>query len=54
MPDPKEIWLQPWCDECERTSGEPGRLWCDEDVWGRCEAIDCDKPSVLFMPAGDG
>lgn len=46
MPDPSEIWLQPWCDRCERNSGEQGRLWCQDDVWGRCD--ECGASAVKY------
>ena len=55
MDDPKEIWLQPWCDECERTGihdsvgPSEGRQWCQDDVWGKCDAIDCDQKSVRYV-----
>lgn len=49
MPDPKEIWLQPWCDGCQRHSGNQGRLWCEDDVWGKCD--ECGAPSVKYRLA---
>lgn len=44
------IWLQPWCEGCEKhcNSGE-GRLWCQDDVWGQCE--ECDRKSVKYIIA---
>lgn len=29
----KIIWLQPGCGECKGDD----RLWCQDDVWGKCE-----------------
>jgi hypothetical protein len=49
------IWLQPWCDKCERedTVGS-GRLWCQDDVWDECNL--CERKSVKYviapLPAG--
>ena len=45
---PNTIWLQPWCEDCEKSSYSPenGRLWCQDDVWGKCE--DCDRKSVRY------
>ena len=54
MPDPKEIWLQPWCDECENAYNTEGRQWCKDNVWGECDAIDCGEKSVRYVLAGDG
>jgi hypothetical protein len=46
----KVIWLQPWCDGCEKhcNSGE-GRLWCQDDVWGQCD--ECDRKPVKYIIA---
>ncbi len=48
MPDPRTIYLQPWCDECERLSrgGDDGRTWCDHDAWGKCS--DCGAKAVRY------
>lgn len=45
----KTIWLQPWCDGCEKhcNSGE-GRMWCQDDVWGQCEADGCEQKAVKY------
>jgi len=53
MDNPKEIWLQPWCAECDRNSRQPdtGRLWCQDDVWTKCE--NCDRRSVRYVLAED-
>lgn len=36
---PLEIWLQPWCDECDRRAHdiESGRTWCQDPVYDACE-----------------
>jgi hypothetical protein len=33
------IWLQPWCDNCDRNvvNGGEGRMWCQDKVWDDCE-----------------
>ncbi len=48
------IWLQPWCDGCEKHSSGEGRQWCQDDAWGQCE--ECDQKSeryVLAHPDGE-
>ena len=46
------IWLQPWCEGCERHSAyNEGRLWCQDDVWGKCD--ECDEKSVKYVLALD-
>lgn len=59
MSDPGVIWLQPWCDGCEKHAypGE-GRLWCTNDEWGECPADECQQKPVKYvradlMEAGD-
>lgn len=42
------IWLQPWCNDCAIKSGED-RLWCQDDVWGKCEF--CDAKPVKYVLA---
>ena len=50
MTDPEVIWLQPWCGDCEHNDvSETGRLWCRDDVWGKCD--QCDRPSVKYVLA---
>ena len=44
--DPKVIWLQPWCEGCQRHSGYEGRNWCDHDVWGKCD--ECGRKAVRY------
>lgn len=41
------IWLQPWCDGCEKHCGYEGRNWCQDDVWGKCD--ECGNKSVRFI-----
>lgn len=50
MDDPKEIWLQPWCDECASEPHGDGRLWCQDDAWGKCED-GCGAPAVKYVLA---
>jgi hypothetical protein len=46
----KEIWLQPWCDECDRTQFD--RMWCQNNVWDKCD--DCGREPVKFVLAESG
>lgn len=46
MMEHKEIWLQPWCDEC--ASWADGRQWCEDEL-DECE--DCGKPPVKYVIA---
>jgi predicted nucleic acid-binding Zn ribbon protein len=44
------IYLQPWCDECERCQERyEGRMWCQDDAWGECP--DCDRKAVKYVLA---
>jgi hypothetical protein len=44
------IYLQPWCDKCERASGNgDGRMWFQNDAWGKCD--DCDRKFVKYILA---
>lgn len=47
----KIIWLQPWCDGCERhaNSIDNGRTWCQDDVYGPCE--ECKAEPVKYIAA---
>ena len=48
----KEIWLQPWCEGCEKEASGgwgDGRQWCEDDVWGTCEG--CESKSVRYVLA---
>lgn len=45
----KEIWLQPWCSECEMVAaknGTDGRLWCQDNPWDDCE---CGARPVKYV-----
>ena len=48
--DPSEIYLQPWCDKCERDPGD-GRMWAPDDPWIEC---DCGRKSVRYVMAKPG
>ena len=50
MSEPKAIWLQPWCVNCDNHIGE-GRQWREDDVWGKCE--DCGKMPVKYVLADE-
>lgn len=46
------IWLQPWCDGCEKMScAGDGRMWCQDEVFGNCE--ECGRPPVKYALAGE-
>ena len=46
------IWLQPWCDGCEKHDYScDGRLWCQTDEWGHCD--ECGRASVKYVLAAD-
>lgn len=49
---PTTIWLQPWCEGCEKHcySGE-GRMWCEDNVFDACE--ECGNEPVKYTIALD-
>ena len=52
MNEHKEIWLQPWCEGCDKdanTGWNGGRQWCEDDVWDTCEG--CEQKSVRYVLA---
>lgn len=50
MADPKDIWLQPWCKNCESFRHfDDGRQWCEHDVWVKCD--ECGAPSIKYRLA---
>lgn len=51
MKEHYEIWLQPWCSDCERNPGD-GRMWAPDDPWTKCE--DCDRGAVRYVLAKPG
>ena len=55
MADHKEIWLQPWCDDCESKSDgnrpDLGRLWAVDDPWTKCD--ECERPAVRYVLEAD-
>jgi hypothetical protein len=46
----KTIWLQPWCDGCQKHAGE-SRQWCEDDAWGQCE--ECPAMAIKYVLAPD-
>jgi hypothetical protein len=43
----KEIWLQPWCDNCAMTED---RTWCQDNVWeDGCDG--CERKAVRYVLA---
>jgi len=49
--DPKTIWLQPWCGQCDLHVYE-GREWCEDGgVFDKCEG--CGKQPVKYIIAPD-
>ena len=51
--NPKTIWLQPWCYDCEGDGKQfdTGRLWAGNDVWGAC--ADCGREAVEYVIGKD-
>ena len=49
--NPKTIWLQPWCYDCEGIGKQfdTGRLWAEDDPWGKCD--DCGRKAVKYIIA---
>jgi hypothetical protein len=43
------IWLQPWCDKCERSAED--RTWCRDDVYLQCD--ECGAMPVKYVLASD-
>ncbi len=52
MTEHQTIWLQPWCEQCERAahSVESGRTWCQDPVYDQC---DCGAMPVKYVIAPD-
>ena len=46
------IWLQAWCDSCERHVYE-GRQWCQDNVWDKCDGEGCKQMPVKYIIAPD-
>jgi hypothetical protein len=44
---PRVIWLQPWCEKCDKLPTDTGRLWCRDDVWGKCE--ECGRKAIRYV-----
>ena len=46
--NPRVVWLQPWCQECETMRQySDGRLWCENsNPWPPCE--ECGKRAVKY------
>lgn len=50
MTDHAKIWLQPWCEGCERHSySGDGRQWCQDDAWDKCD--ECGQLSAMYIRA---
>lgn len=45
MDQPKRIYLQPWCEGCEKHNWE-GRQWCEDDPWGPCD--ECGAQATVY------
>lgn len=43
-----EIWLQPWCANCENTALDEGRMWAQDCPWDDCE---CGAKPVRYVIA---
>ena len=48
MSEHQTIWLQPWCDECQRRGVD--RTWCQDAVYDPC---DCGAMPVKYVIAAD-
>lgn len=64
--DHKQIWLQPLCqlsgepqhrpdsdcvfEDAADDSIEPGRLWCQDNVWGRCAECGARATKYVIAP----
>jgi hypothetical protein len=46
---PTTIWLQPWCDKCERSAED--RTWCRDEVYLQCD--ECGAMPVKYVLASD-
>jgi rubrerythrin len=52
MTDHRTIWLEPWCDECERSfRSKDGRIWCEDNPWQQCPT--CGAMPVKYVIAED-
>ena len=52
MINPKEIWLQPWCDECEhiwRVSGVMRHWSAKSDEFRQCGKFNCGAKPVKYV-----
>jgi len=47
MAHPRVIWLQPWCSGCDHYARTDGRMWCQDDVWGRCD--ECGRKAIRYV-----
>jgi len=47
--DPETIWLQPWCEKCQKESwgANEGRQWCEDKVWDQCDL--CERKPVRYI-----
>lgn len=46
------IWLQPWCDGCQKYQyRDEGRTWCESDIYEPCE--ECGRQAVKYVLAPD-
>lgn len=48
---PKELWLSPWCDDCEDAAliGDEGRQWCQENIFEPC--VECGRMPDRYLLA---
>lgn len=47
---PGTVWLAP---DCGNGICGTERLWCQDDVWGKCEEPDCRARPVPYAPRWD-
>lgn len=50
----KEIWLQPWCDDCQKQSWgfDSGRQWCEDEAWGDCGTCGAKPVKYVLCDVG--
>ncbi len=50
MSGPEVIWLEPNCEHRESHGHGTGRLWCEDDVWGKCETCGEEPAKYVLEP----
>ena len=50
MGDPAEVWLDAWCDICDRMPND-GRMWAPDNPFDQC--VECGRGPVKYVPASE-